>query len=118
LREDESIPGGYVRVSLTRAHVLIELTTHVRIRTRVPRAIQGATQPISIISPARFPLLTQLYGLYKQATVGDNNTDRPGAFNFKAKYKWDAWDKLKGKSQEEAEQEYIALVQTLSDKYN
>ncbi|AOW05828.1 acyl-CoA-binding protein [Yarrowia lipolytica] len=62
--------------------------------------------------------LLELYGLYKQATVGDNNTDRPGAFNFKAKYKWDAWDKLKGKSQEEAEQEYIALVQTLSDKYN
>lgn len=64
------------------------------------------------------PPLTQLYGLYKQATVGDNNTDRPGAFNFKAKYKWDSWDKLKGKSQEEAEQEYIALVQQLSEKYN
>ncbi|KAG5365841.1 Acyl-CoA-binding protein 2 [Yarrowia sp. B02] len=62
--------------------------------------------------------LLELYGLYKQATVGDNNTDRPGAFNFKAKYKWDAWDKLKGKSQEEAEQEYIALVKTLSEKYN
>ncbi|KAG5357357.1 Acyl-CoA-binding protein 2 [Yarrowia sp. C11] len=62
--------------------------------------------------------LLELYGLYKQATVGDNNTDRPGAFNFKAKYKWDSWDKLKGKSQEEAEQEYIALVQTLTEKYN
>lgn len=27
----------------------------------------------------------QLYGLYKQATVGDVNTERPGAMNFKVR---------------------------------
>ncbi|KAG4177408.1 hypothetical protein ERO13_A11G304300v2 [Gossypium hirsutum] len=32
-----------------------------------------------------------LYGLYKQATVGPVNTSRPGMFNMKEKYKWDAW---------------------------
>ncbi|CAL5050490.1 unnamed protein product [Urochloa decumbens] len=32
-----------------------------------------------------------LYGLYKQATVGDVNTARPGFFNLKDKAKWDAW---------------------------
>ncbi|MBA0687677.1 hypothetical protein Goari_015191, partial [Gossypium aridum] len=32
-----------------------------------------------------------LYGLYKQATVGPVNTDRPGMFNMREKYKWDAW---------------------------
>merc|ERR1712195_85071 len=33
----------------------------------------------------------EAYGLYKQATVGDVNTDRPGMLNFSGKSKWDAW---------------------------
>lgn len=61
--------------------------------------------------------LLELYGLYKQATVGDNETEKPGMFDFKGKYKWEAWNKLKGLSQEEAEQKYIALVDELSSKY-
>lgn len=39
-------------------------------------------------------------------------------FDFKGKYKWEAWNKLKGTSQEEAEQKYIALVDELSAKYS
>lgn len=62
--------------------------------------------------------LLQLYGLYKQATVGDNTTDKPGLFDFKGKYKWEAWDKLKGTSQEDAEKQYIALADELIAKYN
>ncbi|KAM3161211.1 Acyl-CoA-binding protein [Lachancea thermotolerans] len=62
--------------------------------------------------------LLQLYGLYKQATVGDNSSARPSALNFKDKYKWDAWEALKGTSQEEAEQKYIELVDQLQQKYN
>lgn len=41
--------------------------------------------------------------------------DRPGAFDFKGKAKWDAWNAIKGKSQEEAEKEYIALVNELKE---
>jgi len=55
--------------------------------------------------------------LYKQATVGDNDTAEPSAFNFKAKYKWKSWDKLKGTSQEDAEQQYIKLADELLAKY-
>lgn len=63
--------------------------------------------------------MLQLYGLYKQATVGDNTSDsRPGVFNLKGRYKWDAWEKLKGTSQEDAEQQYIALVDELLKKYS
>ncbi|KAG0677779.1 acyl-CoA-binding protein (ACBP)/diazepam binding inhibitor (DBI)/endozepine (EP) [Pichia californica] len=62
--------------------------------------------------------LLQLYGLFKQATVGDNETTKPGVFDFKGKYKWEAWNKLKGTSQEEAEAKYIALVDELSAKYS
>ena len=53
-----------------------------------------------------------LYGLYKQATVGDVNTSRPGMFDMKGKAKWDAWEKNKGKSQDQAKDEYVALVKS------
>ncbi|KAG0747878.1 hypothetical protein G6F57_001952 [Rhizopus arrhizus] len=56
--------------------------------------------------------LLELYGLYKQAIVGDNETSKP-TFDIKGRYKWDAWTKLKGMSQEEAEQKYIEFVEKL-----
>ena len=59
----------------------------------------------------------KLYGLFKQASVGDVNTQRPGAFDFKGKYKWDAWDKNKGMSKEDARQQYIELVRSLEEKH-
>ncbi len=58
-------------------------------------------------------ILLQLYALYKQATEGDVAGERPGGFDFKAMAKYDAWAKLKGKPQADAEQEYIALVGSL-----
>merc|ERR1711976_722620 len=62
--------------------------------------------------------LLELYGLYKQATVGDNGTDRPGMLDFKGKAKWDAWDGRKGMSTEDAEKEYIAVVDKMIEKYS
>uniref|UniRef100_A0AAX7V5T3 ACB domain-containing protein n=1 Tax=Astatotilapia calliptera TaxID=8154 RepID=A0AAX7V5T3_ASTCA len=41
-----------------------------------------------------------LYGLYKQATVGDINTERPGFLDFTGKAKWDAWNARKGQRYE------------------
>lgn len=61
--------------------------------------------------------LLLLYGLYKQATVGDNSSAKPGLMDFTGKAKWQAWEDQKGKSSEEAESEYIALVDELTDKY-
>ncbi len=51
-----------------------------------------------------------------EATVGDNNTAKPGMFDLKGKYKWEAWDGNKGKSKQAAQQEYIALVRELQSK--
>jgi diazepam-binding inhibitor (GABA receptor modulator, acyl-CoA-binding protein) len=59
-------------------------------------------------------VLLQLYALYKQASEGDVNTDRPGGFDFKNIAKWDAWKKLEGKPQEEARDEYVQLVNKLA----
>ncbi|CAM6104640.1 unnamed protein product [Calypogeia fissa] len=53
------------------------------------------------------------YGLFKQATVGNVNTSRPGMFDFKGKAKWDAWKKVEGKSKEEAQQDYVTKVTQL-----
>jgi acyl-CoA-binding protein len=55
--------------------------------------------------------------LYKQATEGDNEEERPGGFDFKAAAKYNAWLMLKGKSKEEASTAYIELVTELSGKY-
>lgn len=44
--------------------------------------------------------LLELYALYKQATVGDVNTERPGMLDFKGKAKWDSWSHKKGKDRE------------------
>ncbi|KAF9134076.1 Acyl-CoA-binding domain-containing protein 1 [Mortierella sp. 14UC] len=65
------------------------------------------------VSPSNDDLL-KLYALFKQATVGDVDTTRPGAFDFKGKAKWDAWAEKKGVSKEDAEAQYIALVATLT----
>ncbi|WBW73955.1 fatty-acyl-CoA binding protein Acb1 [Schizosaccharomyces osmophilus] len=61
--------------------------------------------------------LLKLYGLFKQATVGDNNTQKPGLLDMKGKYKWNAWEELKGKPKEEAVNEYVALAEELKGKY-
>ncbi|MEQ8926888.1 MAG: acyl-CoA-binding protein [Fulvivirga sp.] len=62
--------------------------------------------------------LLKLYALYKQATEGDNNEERPGGFDFKAIAKHDAWAELKGKSNDESKTEYVALVENLINKYS
>ena len=54
--------------------------------------------------------------LFLEATVGDNNTSKPGMLDLKGKYKWDAWNSNKGKSQADAKQEYVAFVQQLQSK--
>ena len=66
--------------------------------------------------PANDELL-KLYAMYKQATEGDNDEDRPGGFDFKAIAKHDAWAALKGKSPSDAQKEYISFVDELHQKY-
>ncbi|XP_041935714.1 acyl-CoA-binding protein [Alosa pseudoharengus] len=61
--------------------------------------------------------LLQIYSLYKQATVGDVNTSRPGMLDFAGKSKWDAWETKKGMSKEDAMKAYIALVEEMKTKY-
>lgn len=100
-------------------------------------AFQRAAEDVKTLSKKpNDDQLLKLYGLYKrssmpneilwkislflfsslEATVGDNNTSKPGMLDMKGKYKWEAWNANKGKSQADAEREYIALVEELKSK--
>lgn len=57
--------------------------------------------------------LLKLYALYKQGADGDVSGPKPGFFDFVGTAKYEAWAKLKGTSQNEAQQKYIDLVAKL-----
>jgi acyl-CoA-binding protein len=58
--------------------------------------------------------LLKLYALYKQGSAGDVVGDKPGFSDMVGRAKWDAWNKLKGTSQDEAMQQYIDKIAELS----
>jgi diazepam-binding inhibitor (GABA receptor modulator, acyl-CoA-binding protein) len=62
--------------------------------------------------PGNFTLL-RIYALYKQATTGDADGDRPGLTDPVGRAKWDAWKLLAGTSAEEAKQSYAELIESL-----
>lgn len=57
--------------------------------------------------------LLKIYALYKQGSVGDNTEKKPGFSEMVARAKWDAWNNLKGISQDDAMQQYIDLIAEL-----
>uniref|UniRef100_A0A0K0FH00 Acyl-CoA-binding protein homolog 3 (inferred by orthology to a C. elegans protein) n=2 Tax=Strongyloides TaxID=6247 RepID=A0A0K0FH00_STRVS len=66
--------------------------------------------------PSSGPLTTSndqklaFYSLYKQATIGNVNTDRPGFFSIVERKKWDAWKEKEGLTKEEAMEQYIEVL--------
>ena len=58
--------------------------------------------------------LLKIYALYKQATAGDNTEKKPGFGDMVGRAKWDAWSGMKGKSKDDAMQQYIDLIDSLS----
>ena len=60
-------------------------------------------------------VLLQLYSLYKQATEGDVNIEKPtNFFDFAGMAKYNAWEGLKGVTTEDAMRKYIDYVKSLS----
>lgn len=58
--------------------------------------------------------LLKIYGLYKQATVGDVTEKKPGFGDMIGRAKWDAWNAVKGTPSDEAKRRYVELIQSLS----
>lgn len=57
--------------------------------------------------------MLKLYSLFKQASEGDVTGSRPGMMDFVNRAKYDAWAELKGKTNDQAMQDYINLVNRL-----
>jgi len=75
---------------------------------------QAAADSKSLPEKPSNEVLLQLYSLYKQGTEGDVNTEAPSnPFDFVNKAKHNAWSELRGKTKEEAMQQYIDLVDKL-----
>ncbi|MDF7810172.1 acyl-CoA-binding protein [Hymenobacter sp. YC55] len=68
--------------------------------------------------------MNELYGLYKQATEGDHDTEKdvvgddtpsnPSGPQGMSQAQWDSWSKFKGMSEDEARREYIQKVNELA----
>lgn len=81
----------------------------------VELAFQGATNLRNEVLAEVFTTLTnaeklKLYGMYKQASAGDVEGERPGMFDVVNQAKWDAWAELQGMPQGEAKRQYVAMV--------
>jgi len=90
---DGATPLGYAR-HMTLAERFAESQARLR---------RLATTP----APAT---LLELYGLFKQATEGDVTGSRPGMLDLKGRAKYDAWEKRRGASKDDAMKKYVALV--------
>ena len=61
--------------------------------------------------------LLNLYALYKQGSDGDVSGKKPGMFDIKGQAKYRAWEKMKGTGKEDAQEQYVELVDQLLEKY-
>jgi acyl-CoA-binding protein len=57
--------------------------------------------------------LLKLYALFKQASNGDASGARPGITDMVGRAKYDAWERLKGTTPDDAMQQYVDLVEEL-----
>jgi diazepam-binding inhibitor (GABA receptor modulating acyl-CoA-binding protein) len=61
--------------------------------------------------------MLRLYAHFKQGSDGDVTGERPGAFSFVDRAKYDAWAKLKGTDSAKAKEAYVKLVERLKKTY-
>ena len=72
-----------------------------------------ATEIVKTLNIKDSETLGRLYGLYKQAIFGDNNTNKPAIYDIRNFTKWNYWTSYKGLTVYNAECQYINLVNTL-----
>ena len=54
--------------------------------------------------------MADIYGLYKQATEGDNYKEQPYQFQITEFKKWTSWTKYKGLKTQEAKRQYTNYI--------
>ena len=88
---------------------------------------EAAVQQVNNLPADTAPkYMTDLYGLYKQATEGDVNmqgeavdanaaTQASGPAGL-SQAQWDSWDKYKGTAEDDAKRQYVAKVAEITGK--
>jgi diazepam-binding inhibitor (GABA receptor modulating acyl-CoA-binding protein) len=94
----------------TNIMIIISIMDKITIESKFLECIDKIKH--SIHKPSDDDLL-ELYGLYKQSTVGDINIACPSFFIPIELAKWNSWNFFKGISKQSAKERYIVLVETL-----
>merc|ERR1711997_386886 len=98
----------------SNTHLLKNFTSKISQNLKIKMSIATFEEAVETISNDE---LKEIYALYKQATVGDVNVDRPGMLDFKGKAKWDAWSGKKGTSQDDAKTKYVEYANEMVTKH-
>ncbi|OWA51888.1 Enoyl-CoA delta isomerase 2, mitochondrial [Hypsibius exemplaris] len=78
------------------------------------KTFEEAKEKLGTLSEEPGPdIKLRVYGLFKQATVGTCNAKKPGMMDIVGKAKWNAWNDLGSISKEDAQKQYVDLVNEL-----
>jgi len=114
-----SLSGAIVSGDFAKAHKILARDSKDPIdleKDTIEEAFDKAQAlVVKLTIPPTKEVILNIYGLYKQATIGDINIDRPGLFStdFKSKAKYDSWYSKKGLKKEDAMKEYVKTVLSL-----
>ena len=78
----------------------------------LPQTAPAGQKPLSNEQKLEF------YGLFKQATEGENKTKQPGRLKMVERMKWDTWKKLGTMSKEEAMKTYVDKLAQIVPTWN
>ncbi|MBQ0747568.1 MAG: acyl-CoA-binding protein [Marinobacter sp.] len=82
------------------------------LKTRFDAAVNDIKTADGDFKPSN-EMKLEFYALYKQGSEGDVSGKRPGMMDFVGRAKYDAWEKCKGMSKDDAMQKYIDKLEAL-----
>jgi diazepam-binding inhibitor (GABA receptor modulating acyl-CoA-binding protein) len=91
---------------LNKEHDMSDLTTRFDEAVNFIKNAEGGFQPSN-------EMKLEFYALFKQSAAGDVSGNRPGMMDFVNRAKYDAWEKMKGTSSDDAMQQYIDKLDAL-----
>lgn len=82
--------------------------------TSIQEKFKSASQNVKTLKnkPSNEVLL-QLYGLYKQSTIGNINIPQPWAVQIEKRAKWDSWKLFEHMEKGVAMSKYVEIVENL-----
>ncbi len=112
--DDNGMEGCFVFcfVTFANSHRTQEMTVEEEFKVAAERVKKLKQKPTDAER-------LELYGLYKQSTVGDVDIERPGmlSLSLERKAMWDAWNSRKGMSKGDAMKAYMQKAKELEEKY-